>query len=88
MSFGSSYNTSMSSMILPVFVSHESCPEREHLVYALLDSQSDTTFIRENICEALGLKGTDANLQLSTMYAENRLVTRLKVSRSEVITLL
>ena len=77
-------STHLSSMILSVYVYHESCPEREHLVYALLDSQSDTTFVHENTCEALGLLGTEVNLILSTMYAENRLVTSRQVSGLKV----
>jgi len=74
-----SSSSHLSSMILPVYVSHESCPEREHLVYALLDTQSDTTFVHDGTCEALGVVGTEVNLQLSTMYAENRLVSSQKV---------
>ena len=35
----------MTSMTVPVYVSHESNPEREELVYALLDTQSETSHI-------------------------------------------
>ncbi|XP_063400333.1 uncharacterized protein LOC134684943 [Mytilus trossulus] len=34
-----------SAMIVPVYVSHSDDPENERLVYALLDTQSDTTFV-------------------------------------------
>ena len=47
----------MSSLILPVYVSHEDSPDKERLVYALLDSQSDTTFILEDTSRFLGLSG-------------------------------
>ena len=42
-------NASMkSSMIVPVWVSHEKTPEKEILTYALLDTQSDTSFILDD----------------------------------------
>ena len=45
----------MISMILPVYLSHKGAPESERLVYALLDSQSDISFILEDTCRSLGL---------------------------------
>ena len=60
-----------SSMILPVWVSHTDTPDKEHLTYALLDNQSDTTFALDGTCEALGVSGTNVNLMLSTMLSEN-----------------
>lgn len=70
---------SMSSMILPVHISHESCPEKEIVVYAMLDSQSDTTFILEDVCKSLGVSGVETSLLLSTMYAENKLVKGCRI---------
>ena len=35
----------ISSMIVPVYLSHRSCPGQRKLVYAMLDSQSDSSFI-------------------------------------------
>lgn len=67
------------SMIVPVFVSHCDDPNNERLVYALLDTQSDTTFILEETCSALGVKGTEVKLSLSTMYATDKVVTSSKV---------
>ena len=49
------------------------------LVYALLDTQSDTTFVLRDTCTALGLSGIDVKLSLSTMYAENRVVDSQKI---------
>ncbi|CAB4012546.1 Hypothetical predicted protein [Paramuricea clavata] len=37
----------ISSMIVPVWISHEHNPELEKLTYALLDDQSDTTFVSQ-----------------------------------------
>ena len=48
-------------------------------MYALLDTQSDTTFVLENTCKALGVSGTEVKLSLSTMYAANKVVTSAKV---------
>ncbi|CAC5383572.1 unnamed protein product [Mytilus coruscus] len=68
-----------SSMIVPVYVSHSDDPENERLVYALLDTQSDTTFILDETRRALGLCGTDVKLSLSTMHAENHIVDSHKI---------
>ena len=67
------------SMIVPVYVSHCDFPGKERLVYALLDTQSDTTFILEETCDALGLSGAEVRLSLSTMYASNKMVTSTKI---------
>ena len=63
-----------SSMVLPVRVSHISNPEREQIVYAMLDSQSDSTFITEGTARALGLQGVETRLSLSTMTASDKVV--------------
>ena len=47
---------SMSSMIVPVWVSSKKNPDKEHLVYALLDTQSDTTFILEKTADKLNAR--------------------------------
>lgn len=64
----------LNSMIVPVYIFHESCPENKRIVYALLDSQSDTTFILDKTCEALNVTGVDVDISLSTMYAENKII--------------
>lgn len=68
-----------SSMIVPVYVSHTSDPSNERLVYALLDTQSDTTFILEDTYRALGLSGNSVKLSLSTMHSENTLIDSCKI---------
>ncbi|XP_060596015.1 uncharacterized protein LOC132750093 [Ruditapes philippinarum] len=67
------------SMIVPVFVSHCDSPEREVLVYALLDTQSDTTFVLSNTCDSLGVYGAPVSLVLSTMHAENKTIQSHRV---------
>lgn len=72
-------SSAKSSMIVPVYVSHVDTPSEEVLVYALLDTQSDTTFILSDTYRKLGLSGTDVKLSLSTMFAENQIVDSCKV---------
>ena len=56
---GNTGQSSKCSMILPLYLSHRDSPEKEILIYALLDTQSDTTFILQDSCSALGLTGID-----------------------------
>ncbi|KAJ8026235.1 hypothetical protein HOLleu_34028 [Holothuria leucospilota] len=72
-------NISMSSLTLPVYVSHKDSPENEVLVYALLDTQSDTTFVTERTCDLLGVEGTKTALTLSTLSAKNQVVNSSRV---------
>ena len=67
------------SAMVPVYVSHCDDPSKEILVYALLDTQSDTTFILEKTCNELGLKGTEVKLSLSKMYATDKLISSYKM---------
>ena len=77
---GNTGQSSKCSMILPVYLSHRDSPEKEILIYALLDTQSETTFILQDSCSALRLTGIDVKLSLSTMYAENRVVDSQKIN--------
>ena len=70
----------LSSMIVPVYVSHKDNPTQERLVYALLDNQSDTSFVLEDTRKALGLNGPKVNLSLSTMFAEDCRISCYKVN--------
>jgi hypothetical protein len=67
------------SMIIPVWVSHKDNPDISVLVYAMLDNQSDVTFLLEDAYEELNLEGVEVDLCLSTMFAENRLVKSKRV---------
>lgn len=66
--------------IVPVWVSSESEPEREVLVYALLDTQSNVTFILEETACTLHAKGKLVQLRLSTMSSRNMVVSCCKLS--------
>ncbi len=63
---------SSSSMIVPVYISHENNPEDEILVYALLDTQSDTSFILNNTLEELGAPSIQTVLRISTLNGTSR----------------
>ena len=71
---------SKSSMILPVYLSLADDIENERLVYVLLDSQSDTTFILDDTCNEMGLSGPNMQLVLSTMSATDEVVSTRKIS--------
>ena len=72
--FNNSGNSGKSSMIVLVYLSHQDRPESEVLVYALLDTESHTTFIHDDICDEVGLEGSKTKLLLSTMFAENKAI--------------
>ena len=73
-------SASKSTMIVPVVVSHEDRPDHGITVYAMLDTQSDTTFISESASMSLGLLGTPVKLRLSTMSATDELIDSSKVA--------
>ena len=50
------------SMAVPVYVSSLHDPDKEVLVYAVLDTQSDTTFISEETSQKLKIKARPARL--------------------------
>ncbi|XP_038069094.1 uncharacterized protein LOC119738319 [Patiria miniata] len=75
---------SKASMIVPVWISHQDSPERERLIYALLDTQSDTTFILDSTCKAIGAEGPKVQLLLSTMYSKNERVDSKKIEGLQV----
>lgn len=66
------------SMIVPVWISHADNPQLKKLVYALLDDQSDTTFVTDKVLEDLGVRGAKTRLSLSTLHAENKIVDTRK----------
>ena len=62
-------------MIVPVMLSHVNDPKKEILVYAMLDTQSDTSFITDKTAGDLNLEGKDTSLILSTMTTTDRTVS-------------
>ena len=59
----------ISSMIVQVYLSHRSCPGQRKLVYALLDSQSDSSFIIEQTLNSFDVAAEETVINLSTMNA-------------------
>lgn len=72
------------SSIIPVWVSTKNEPEHEVLVYALLDTQSDTTFILEETAKALHATSKPVQLKLTTMSTRNAVVSCHKLSGLQV----
>ena len=59
----------ISSMIVPVYLSHASCPGQRKLVYAMLDSQSDSSFIIDQTLNDFNIRTEGTVINLSTMNA-------------------
>ena len=74
-----SNSVNKSSLILPVWISHRDNPDNELLIYALLDTQSDTTFVIDDTCQALGVEGLKTQLILSTIFAKNQVIDSNRV---------
>ena len=66
MKVSSSNDADITTMIVPVFVSSENSNE-SILIYALQDSQSDSTFISDAVASQLNTRSERVNLRLSTM---------------------
>jgi hypothetical protein len=73
-------HASKSTMIVPVYLSHSSHPDREVLTYALLDTQSDMSYISEETASNLGISGVETTIVLSTMTAENYPMKSARIS--------
>ena len=61
-------------MVVPVYVSHADNPDRQKIVFAMLDTQSDTSFITEKTARDLGLVGKEVRLSLSTMTSSDKII--------------
>lgn len=71
---------SNTSMIVPVWVSSKNNTATEKLVYALLDTQSDTTFIDHEVSRALKADSTPVKLKLTTMIGRDTIIKSERVS--------
>jgi len=71
-------------MIVPVWLSSLSKPDKEVLVYAILDMQSDAMFILKETCEELDAETEPTKLRLSTITNQGSLVDSKRVSRLQV----
>ena len=67
------------SLIIPVWVSSSENPRNDALTYALIDSQSNATFITEKLRQTLEIDGVATHLRLSTMHQENEVIDCKKV---------
>ena len=65
----------VSSMIVPVYLSHPK-ENKNRLVYALLDSQSDTSFILDQTLDSFSIPSENTVLNLSTMHGSQSVSTR------------
>ncbi|XP_061759712.1 uncharacterized protein LOC133554697 [Nerophis ophidion] len=70
--------------IIPVWLSSTTQPTQEVLVYALLDSQSDTTFVLSEVADALEVDKEQVKLKLSTMTSRITVVSSQKVTNLQV----
>ena len=60
-----------SCSVVPVLLSHGSAPNRTKLVYALLDSQSDSSFILDQTLNSFDVSSINVNLSVSTVTGVN-----------------
>ena len=63
-------------MILPVWIHHKNDPDRRVKVYAVLDDQSDTCFVTDDVIDKLGVTGPVIQLELGTMHAIEKIDTQ------------
>ena len=68
------------SMIVPVWLSSLSKPDNEVLVYAILDTQSDATFILKETCKELDTETQPTKLRLSTITSQDSFVESQRVA--------
>lgn len=67
-------------MVIPMWVSSKNNPTTEKLVNALLDSQSDTTFIDQEVSDGLDADKLPVKLKLTTMSGKDTVITSESVS--------
>jgi hypothetical protein len=67
-------HTRLCSLYMPVYVSAKADPDNEILVYAMLDTMSDTSFIIESVMEKLSLETRDSTLTLRTLTTDRAVV--------------
>lgn len=70
--------------IVPVLVSSDREPQKEVLTYALLDTQSDSTFILKDILDDLNVDSQPVQLKLSTMTATDTILTSQSIHGLQV----
>ena len=63
-----------STLILSVYLASQRNPGTEVLTYAMLDTQSDTSFVLESTAAALGVTGVTVPLKLSTLTSDKEVL--------------
>lgn len=76
--------STQTSAIIPVWISSTKRPDQEVLVYALLDSQSDTTFILDEVAQDLHTSKENVSLRLSTMSTRSSIIPSQKITNLQV----
>ena len=77
-------NSTYASTIVSVWLSTTKNPETEVLVYALLDSQSDSTFILQEKTETLDTQREPVQLKLSTLSSKQTVIPSHKLNGLQV----
>jgi len=72
------------SMIVPVWLSTSSRPDKEVLVYAMLDNQSAATFVLDEGCSDLSAEAEPTKLQVSTISTLEELLNKQKIKDLQV----
>ncbi len=83
-SHASTQRASATSSIVPVLVSSIQEPHREVLTYAILDTQSDSTFVLEDVLDKLNVDTQPVKLKLSTMTAIDTIISSKNVHGLQV----
>lgn len=83
-SYASTQHAPATSSIVPVLVSSVQEPQKEVLTYALLDTQSDSTFILEDLLKDLNVESQSVKLKLSTMTAVNTVLSSKSIRGLQV----
>lgn len=63
------------SLMIAVWVSCSENPMNKQMTYALIDCQSNATFVIEKLRQELRLEGVKSHLLLSTLHEENEVVS-------------
>ena len=73
------------SMVVPVWVRSINNPPNEVLRYAILDDQSNVSFISHGLCNRLHLKGHPTKLSLTTVQESDVVVDSSKINDIEIL---
>ena len=61
-------------MVVPVHVNHVGNPSNDVIIYAMIDTQSDCSFITDDTARKLGIAGREVQLSLSTMTTTSKII--------------